>query len=135
MSQYILHTPPYLYNHNNHDTSQWILYAPPCLYNHNNNDMSQYILCTPPCLYNHNNNDTSQWILYAPPCLYNDNHDMSQWILHTPPFYIIRIRIIIDKDKDGIKLYFTLVFKTINIGFKLSVTNGNNSHKTIKHIK
>ncbi len=30
-----------------------------------------------------------------------------------------------DKDKDRIKLYFTLVLKTINISFKLSVTNGN----------
>ncbi len=35
-----------------------------------------------------------------------------------------------------IKLYFTLVLKTINISFKLSVTNGNKKkHITIKFIK
>ncbi len=46
-----------------------------------------------------------------------------------PIFGNIRIRI-------RIKLYFTLVLKTINISFKLSVTNGNNKkkHTTIKFI-
>ncbi len=33
------------------------------------------------------------------------------------------------------KLYFTLVLKTININFKLSVTNGKKKHITIKFIK